>query len=690
MKLRATLRLVLSLALPLALSGPAPAEDLVIPGGVENEVAKVAAPYVLGGEVAEGFRLNGMRINGSRIELVLERKVDTDGVTLALTPRDRSGAYDLSAEPPEERQSAAARRAAAVLKEAVVRNADVAFWRRILRAPDDPVVTQQRNVAPSAWEQVSLWMALAAGLVALVTTVMRGARWPAVECVAVLAWSVFVRFALTEPNILTDGGSGYRRLLEYVPGYGGLSALIRTVLPSGPHFMWTALRIPWALSALAPPMLVLLARALGFSRGTALFAGVALASLPLHAAMYASDFELGALVTLQLLGLALVAAAVRSQRAELAAAGAGVLAYTCWGRPDAPLVGAVLLVIALPALVRARPVMIAALAWFGLNAAASLANVRASGGATSIFQHLQAGVWQTFPVAQILLLQAIVPFWCWLPLPLGIARLAWRDRRRLAVVGVGIAAGFAPVYLRGGMLDPSQSFMEFFRYGTWALPWILLATAEGMEAAALWVGSRFGGAGAERVARLAIVAVCAATPLVLHDYLSRRYGPRAEEEVFRAALAQVPGDCAVVVPDDDSEGDGQRGGTIEIRQRYVYIGAEVAAVSQSPSTPRIVGVTSFLKAIGAGSELPPTDSAGAPCWYYFRGSYCYTGVDGHAPTSCTELERRAVLQPVLTRDILYISHRLITRPDLRHPPFYDPAQRLELSRIVGLRAVVAE
>jgi hypothetical protein len=706
----------LAVALIATLCGCSPralATSFVIPAGREPEVLGLVAPYRLGGEVADGFLLNGVKIGQQRIELMLEGKTEpAERVTLALTLLDRIGQYDLSVDPPGERQSRLATQAVAKLKEAVVRNADQAFWERItvvrnaasrddMAAPD-----RQRSFAAS-----SLWVAFAAVLAALVLTLVRagrrsepsltgGAGAVSMDVVGVLAWSALVRFVLTEPNILTDGGSGYRRLQEFMPSYGGLSVLIQTLLPEGSHFMWTALRVPWVLATLAPPFLLLLGRALGFSRSAALLAGLGLASLPLHAAMYASDFELGALLSLQMLGLALVAAAIRCGRAELGAAGAAVLAYTCWGRPDAPVVGGVLLVIALPALARWRThsVLLVSLAWFGVNALASIASTRASGGAGSLSVHLSVGLWPSLPVVRFLTLQEIVPLWLWVPLPFGVVRLVRQDYQRLAVVGAGVVAGFVPAYLRGGMPDSTQSFMEFFRYGTWALPWILLATAEGMEAIALFA-ARFGGSAPgrarriERSVRAVNVALCVATPLVFHSYLSRRYGPSMEEEAFRAALRQVPDRCGLVVPDDETELEHQGGGTIEILTRYMHIADEAAARFESVvDGTRIAGVTSFLKSTTGQTRLPPVPLLGVeetertPCWYYFRGSYCYTGVDGHPSTACADLERRATLEPVLSRDILYISHRLVTRPDLREPPLYDPTQRLVLSHVVGLGA----
>jgi hypothetical protein len=562
---------------------------------------------------------------------------------------------------------------------------------------DPGEVYHLRQVLQREGARWSLWIAGAASVVAVILTLRRAAlrevrvRWStAVDAVAVLAWSAFVRFVLTQPNILTDGGSGYGRLgRQWVGGWQGLPALIEALFPAEPRFMWSIIRVPWVLAAFAPPFLLLLARALGFARGTALFAGVALASLPLHAAMYSSDFETGPLLAFELLGLALVAAAVRFERDELAAAGSALLAYTCWGRPDAPVVGGALLAIVLPTLRRwrTRPLLVLAIGWFLVNAVGSYASARALDVGGSI----RPRVIPMLPL-RFLRLQPIIPFWLLLPLPFGVVRLLRGAAWRLGVVAVGAVAGLLPLSVSVvGNGDATQSYMEYFRYGTWALPWIVLVAAEGMNAG-VGVLARRGPSHAPRLEvalGATIVAACMATPLLFRGYLAREYGPRAEEAVFREALRHVPEGCGLIVPDDDRS---RRGGSIEITRRYVYIAEEAAARGESRVDPRsVIGATALLRSPAQVRTLRPTASAPdgdrtpRPCWYYFRGSYCYTGLVGRGSSSCAKLERHAVLEPVLSRDILYISHRLVTRPDLSDRPLYDPAQSLVLSKIVGWR-----
>jgi hypothetical protein len=377
---------------------------------------------------------------------------------------------------------------------------------------------------------------------------------------------------------------------------------------------------------------------------------------------------------------------VRFERPELVAAGSAILAYTCWGRPDAPVVGAALVVVALPTWRRWRtqPVLVLALGWFMVNAVGSYASARALDVGGSIRPHVVPALPLRF-----LSLQPVVPFWLLLPLPFGVARLVRGAPWRLVVVAVGAVAGLLPLSVSVvGNGDLTRSYMEYFRYGTWALPWIVLVAAEGMSAA-VDVLARRGRAhapGRELAVRAAIIGACMTTPLVYRGYLARQYGPRAEEAVFREALQRVPDSCGLIVPDDDRS----RRGSIEITRRYVYIAEEAAARGESRVDPRsVIGVTAFLRSPSHLRALrapaPDRDRVPPRCWFYFRGSYCYTGLVGRGSASCAKLERRAVLEPVLTRDILYVSHRLVTRPDLSEPPLYDPAQSLVLSKITGWR-----
>ena len=310
-------RLAVGAALTAAVGTASPsarAADLVIPAGHEAEIAALTAPYRLGGEVAEGFRLDGIQIGQRRIDFVLATKTATpERVAVVLTLRSSAGilfgtgsAYELSVDPPDERQSASARRVVAALKKVVAHNADEAFWRRVLSAPGmggrlglprvapaaliglaallvvvgaavmrsraatrmvahlwarwagpTAVVATAVAVPAAAWLLMrstfggvgdpdalsqyrhglqrelagwSLWIAATTCEAAAILTIVRAGTTRArglltttaalvVDLVAVMAWSSVVRFVLTQPNILTDGGSGYGRLWrQSVPG----------------------------------------------------------------------------------------------------------------------------------------------------------------------------------------------------------------------------------------------------------------------------------------------------------------------------------------------------------------------------------------------------------------------------------------------------------------------------------------
>ncbi len=500
----------------------------------------------------------------------------------------------------------------------------------------------------------------------------------ALEILGVLAWSAFVRFALTRTNILTDGGSGYRRLMDFIGGYGGLSVLVDLMAPR--HLMWSAIRVPAVLAALAPPLLTVLGRVLGFRRPIPLLAGLMLASVPLHAAMYTSDFLMGPLLTLTLLGLALAAAGANSGDDLPIIAGAGMLAFGTWCRPDGAIAGAPLLAVAWPVVKgwRRHPLAWLGFGLFGANMIAAQIALHALGTSQSFGLHL--------PLPDdpgLFLIPEDVPYWLSLGAALGIALFRRLERRLLVIVGVSAVTGLLPLAVRG-TTDVTASYMEVFRYGTWVLPWLVLLAASGFVEAAQAIATRVGdpaSAGrARRVERAALIGVALlvlSSPVRAHRYLAREYGPRAEEQVFREALRRVPDKCTLVVPDDVRELGRENLGTIEIEARYELVAAEQAGVD-GHSPQDIVGVTTFLDALKQHG-WPRGPAGGAPlCYWFFEGSYCYTGSNGTPSASCRELLARLHSRQVLDKQIEYVSHRFVTRPDLRTPPLYDPRQHLRL------------
>ena len=157
------------------------------------------------------------------------------------------------------------------------------------------------------WVKVALMVAFGTGLWALIAPRSRAASAPAepsrstVLSLAglVLLWSLLIRLGLTTPNLLTDGGSGFSRVLYGVQGFAGISYLLDLVLTGDARWdIWSAIHVTTALSALTPALVVLLARELGFSLRAAVLGGLALACLPLHAAMFSSDLIVGPAVAI--------------------------------------------------------------------------------------------------------------------------------------------------------------------------------------------------------------------------------------------------------------------------------------------------------------------------------------------------------------------------------------------------------
>lgn len=492
----------------------------------------------------------------------------------------------------------------------------------------------------------------------------------------VLAWSVIVRALFTRANILTDGGTGYRRLMDYLPGFGGLSVLVDLVTPR--RLMWEALRVPAALAALGPPMLTLFARQLSRRPALPIVAGLMLASLPLHAAMFTSDFLMGPALTLSLAGLTLARWGAQRDHDAAVLAGASLLAFVTWIRPEAGLIGAPLVAVAWP-VVRAwrrRPVALLGLGFFGANALAAQLAVRAVTSGQSLVPSLHFAQRLEF-----LLVPEVIPYWLSAGVVLALALRAVRGESAV-LIAVGVVAGAWPVAIRP-TLDPTGSHMELFRYGAWMLPWLTLLAASGVVAAAERLGalvagpSRLEKARRVRLGALAgALAMVVSSPIRARAYLGREYGPRSEERVFREALGHLPKGCLLLVPDDVSE-LGRRGqGTIEIEERYQVIADEVDVLTGA-ARPAMQGVTRFLDELAQRGW--PREEGGTPaCVWFFEGSFCATGVEGTPPANCRKLLAAVHGRPAFERSIEYISHRLVTRPHATDPPLYDAAQRLTL------------
>ncbi|MBX3024580.1 hypothetical protein KF840_06695 [bacterium] len=482
---------------------------------------------------------------------------------------------------------------------------------------------------------------------------------------AVLAWSAVVRFGLTQANILTDGGSGYTRLMRYVEGYGGVAVLVHLLPPAWSAFMWQAMLVPRLLALLAPALLVWLARELDLTLGAALLAGVMLAALPAHAVLTSSDHLEGVLSSLQLAAVACVLAAGRTRRVDLYAAGLALAAWAMWCRPEGALglLPVAVAALRLPRRWWARPavwtVTAALLVAVGFRAYAIVTSPTAGLGSSSVppFDALGWVPWGDLAWSPLL-----IPPWLWAPAPFAVWTLY--RRRALPVVLAGLAAALVPVYLRGLFPDPAGTHLETVRYGIPAFGWLALMAGVALDRALARLPARAIG---RWPAYAALVLALAAVPVGAREYLARRYGHVASESAIRDLLRQVPAGCGVAVPDD-----GPERVSIEIADRYRYIAAEAAAAGDLPEL-RIVPASHLL------------DAAGAPagCWTYLRGPYCYHGFDGHPAIACRGIEERFALRPIASRSIEFRHHRLVTGPAVTRAPWYMASMPITLYEITG-------
>ncbi len=719
------LRAVLIPLVLLPVGTAAIAEERVIPAGWEPEILRLIDPLEPGGSVAEGYRIEGIGAASGAFVFQLggEGRVPW---SLRLVPTATAPGYELKVDPPPAELDAKAVAALDRLRSILVSRLDSSFWSRVTVAVEatSPSRIQQgfpalqwvalvaaamalvllersrrrgigwaaaaaaTGVVPLiAWYwswpldgseagryEVELWLqererslvqiSLAIALAGLALTssrvLSRLVRSPDVLLGAgfVLAWSMAVRFGMTVANILTDGGSGWSRLLEYRRGFSGVAVLVDLVFPD--RSMWDSIFVPRLLAALSPPILVLVAWALGAKRRTAVLAGLALACLPLHAALYSSDFESGAVVTLQLAAVALLAAGVRAASALAVASGLALAAYALWGRPEAVIVGAPIagLLCLMPRRLWNRPLVWAGAAWL-----LGVAAVRLSSLPTRLdtLQGYLAGPWGMLPYGDLMTTSAIMPFWLWLPLPFGIL---WLPGRARLIAILGLIAGLVPIHLTPTMYDPTETYLEFFRYGSFTLPWLALVSAAGIMGLASYFSRVLAIPSIAGFVALGAGLMMLATPMLNLDYLGRHYGPAIDEQVYREALTQIAPECEVIVPDDDK--------ALDVLKRYFEITREVFEERRDTPPPhRVVGLSTFL------GRSEPLEA----CSYFYRGTHCHDGFDGQPPEECRQLLGRYDADPVWSRDVEYRSHRLVSRPGRKVSPWYEPSLTLTLFRL---------
>lgn len=519
---------------------------------------------------------------------------------------------------------------------------------------------------------VLLWLGFGFTLVALVGGVRRFLARPpevrreglrfALALVALAGWSLFVRLVLTEGNILTDGGSGIH-LVER-ENSGTVNVLIRQLLPASLHgFAWPAITLATILSGLASPFLFALARALGCGFAAAFMAGLMLASLPLHAALFSSDFLQGTLLTLELCALLLLRVGVVRNAPFAMAAGFSFFGALIWGRPETIILCPLAALFAWPAAreMWREPIAIEGALLLAFSAGMRLAGFPDDGSAG------WEGSWKLFPYWEFLTDGTSAPWWLWTLAPLGL--LPMRPFVR-AVVVLGFLGGLVPVHRVPH--DPTGSYMEVFRYGTTALPWIALAAASGLA----WLAGR-PAKWSPRGRWLSVAAIAAggfavaATPLLHLDFLGRRYGQRVERAAFVEAMSRVPAGCQVVAPDDTKPEDQHTGSVREMFELY-FFAAKEAEASGLPM-PTLVPLNEFFK------KPDPLQR----CTYFFQSYACFAGrFDGLPLRACAQVRERYRLRSVWSLTAPFFHHRLISRPYVREAPWYSPSQTLELFEVL--------
>jgi len=501
----------------------------------------------------------------------------------------------------------------------------------------------------------------------------------------VAAVSLFVRLGLGELNVLTDGGSGFDRVLQYGFGFGGTSLLITGALPASlAGMIWPAVALISVIAGLAPVAMYGLTRELGFSRWPAIAAAAALACWPLHAALFTSDFLQGPVLTVGLVGLWWVARSVRQDRPERLLVGAAIYGGLIWMRPDA-------MIWALPYAAVAAP-----LGWkwrthggvwaaMGLGALAIGCRLLSYAKNPGILPQGGANVVELTGEGFLLAGHAALPWWLWLGIPAGIPALWSRHRVAALVVFGGLAAYLS---LRVGGTPPD--LLEFFRYLAPAMAWVSLIVGLGL---AWWV-ERVPAGRARVVAACVVGAALLATPVLHRAYLGTTFGPRVSDQVFRVVLADLPADASIIVP-GEARGDG-----LDPAPRFRYIAWEEFPNREAPVPGnRVVSAAVLLDFVRTDGRLPEFGDLalasgarreGPTRWYYLRTGEClytqpYDTATDQDPGTCQALEAALEIEVVEAWTTPFRHHRLVSQPGDRALPKYDDDFRTILYRVRGLR-----
>ncbi len=556
----------------------------------------------------------------------------------------------------------------------------------------DYLVPMQRDFALAVIFTAGGLLALAGLFVGALAGLLRGRYAVAVASreagvvLALAAGSLLLRFGVGELNLLTDGGSGFERILSYAFGYGGTSLLVHWFLPGSLQGMiWPAVALTSALAALAPAALYALARELGLDRGAAAAAAMALLCWPLHAALYTSDFLQGPILTLGLLGLWSLAHAVRRESPGALWAGVMVFGGLIWMRPDA-------MIWALPYGAVAAPLV---WRWRRRGALWSAVGFGALAVGCRLLSYAQSPGILPEGGGNILSLNAegfrlaghvAFPWWLWIGIPAGIPVL-WTRHRVAGLVAAGGVAAYLSLKVGGSPPD----LLEFFRYLAPAMAWVSLVAGLGL---AWWVG-RLPAGRARAAAAAVILAAYVATPLLHAGYLGTAYAPRVSDRIFREVLAGLPGEASIIVPGEDRH-DG-----LDPSTRFRYVAWEEFGTREDPVPGnRVLSAATLLAFVRGEERLPGYGDldlasgdrrSGATEWYYLRAGEClyaqgFDPISALDPGSCAALESALELVPVRSWSVPYRNHRLVTQPGEWRPPKVDDDFRYVLYRVEGLHA----
>lgn len=497
--------------------------------------------------------------------------------------------------------------------------------------------------------------------------------------VVVLVWSLFVRLGLTTPNILTDGGSGFNRILSGAgsQGHVGITALMDLVLFNDARSdIWSAVFVTTTVAALTPPLVVLLARELGLPRRVGFLGGLALACLPLHAAMFSSDFVIGPAVAMMTAGLTLVAAGLRTTRASLMWAGSALLAYVCWLRPEGVLVAGIFLPVLWLHRQRLFKSTVGLLGpgWLVIHALTSFtAHVRSDqiggggGAAPNRILHFLSNH----------ALSPISMSWFALAVVIGLYLVVKERPQGVVLVIGGTVLGLLPSLMLMSH-DLTGNYMETFRYGAWSLPFMAIAAGFAFDklAGGLSQVTFLAGDKEKRVTRACVVVavLLVLIPLAHIPYLQRSYTHASESPILLEAFSLVPPECGVVVPEDDPKPEA----TQEIFELYSAL---------SRGTIPLYGVVSFVESLGEQGHWPdtPPHGSGEPvttveCWYFLEAAYCKHGYEDQPLEACAELLLRTEHELIREWTYEFLNFRQVVHLVLSQHG-YDSSLRVALYRL---------